>query len=59
MSIPVSFDASDPVSAKRFVTAHDENGKAIFRFENEIPRTATTEDPGKRALFGVSILVCN
>jgi hypothetical protein len=54
MSIPVPFDATNPVAARRFVTAHDENGKAVFKFENEIPRTAFTEDPRKRALFAVS-----
>ena len=53
MSLPVPYDASHPSPPRRFVTAHDENGKARFKYEGEIPRTATSEESSKKALFAV------
>ncbi|WWD19956.1 hypothetical protein CI109_104429 [Kwoniella shandongensis] len=43
-----------PEAAHRYVTGHDDNGKAIFQFEGEIEYTSLKEKSGKEALFGVA-----
>lgn len=43
-----------PPSASRYVTAHDEQGRAIFKYEGELQYTSVLEKSGRSARFAVS-----
>lgn len=43
---------TDPISPSRYVTGHDENGRAVFSFEGQIP-TTSFDDKGRKAIFAV------
>ncbi|GFZ47206.1 hypothetical protein JCM24511_04949 [Saitozyma sp. JCM 24511] len=42
-----------PPSASRYVTAHDEQGRAIFKYEGELQYTSVLEKSGRSARFAV------
>ncbi|RSH79331.1 uncharacterized protein EHS24_001373 [Apiotrichum porosum] len=43
---------TEPISPSRYVTGHDENGRAVFSFEGQIP-TTSFDDKGRKAIFAV------
>lgn len=42
-----------PTPINRYVTGHDDAGRAVFSFEGAVPYTEIPEKSGRNALFGV------
>ncbi|WWC64316.1 uncharacterized protein I303_106926 [Kwoniella dejecticola CBS 10117] len=45
---------STPEPASRYITGHDQEGRAVFQFEGPIEYTSIREKSGRDALFGVA-----